>query len=100
MNHSLNLPGCDKEVDILHNKSAQQNMNIIFNIFICSFIKRFKKLYFVFRERVRKRERMRNIYVREKHLLVASLRPPVGDLAHNPGTSPNWNQTGDLQFVV
>ena len=40
----------------------------------------------IFRERGREGEREG-----EKHqCVVASLTPPTGDLAHNPGMCPNW----------
>ena len=41
---------------------------------------------FIFRERGREGEREG-----EKHQsVVASHRPPTGDLAHNPGMCPDW----------
>ena len=47
----------------------------------------FFKLYlFIFRERGREGEREG-----EKHqCVVASCAPSTGDLAHNPGTCPDW----------
>ena len=42
--------------------------------------------FFIFRERGREGEREK-----EKHqCVVASHAPPTGDLAHNPGTCPDW----------
>ena len=37
----------------------------------------------------REGEKERSIDVREKHQLVASCRPPAGDLARNPGVCPH-----------
>ena len=46
----------------------------------------FLKILFIFRERERQRERKG-----EKHqCVVASLTPPTGDLACNPGKCPDW----------
>ena len=52
------------------------------------FLKRF--CLFIFRERGREGGRERNINVREIHRSVAYHVPPPGDLAHNPGTCPDW----------
>ena len=38
----------------------------------------------------REKERERNIDMREKHRLVASLMPPTRDLACNPSMCPDW----------
>ena len=45
---------------------------------------------FIFRERRKEGKRERNINVWEKHQLVASLMPPTGDQACNPGMCPDW----------
>ena len=45
---------------------------------------------FIFRERGRKGERVRNISVQEKHQLVASCTPPTEALVCNPGMCPDW----------
>ena len=42
------------------------------------------------------RENRRNINVREKRRSVASLMPSTGDLAHNPGASPDWERNQQL----
>ena len=43
-------------------------------------------IYFIFRQRGREGEREE-----EKHgYVVATSAPPTGDLAHNPGTCPDW----------
>ena len=47
--------------------------------------------FFIFRERGREGEREG-----EKHqCVVGSQASPTRDLAHNPGTCPDWDQTGD-----
>ena len=38
----------------------------------------------------REEKRERNIDVQEKHRSVASLTPPTGNPAHNPGMCPDW----------
>ena len=47
----------------------------------------FSGFIYLFSERgeMRKKERERNISVREKRQLAASLTPPTKDLTHNPG---------------
>ena len=62
----------------------------------------FLKKYFIYilleRGEWREKERERNIDVWEKHILVVSHTPPVGDLAHNPGRylvlESNWRPLG------
>ena len=50
------------------------------------------KILFIFRERGREEEREG-----EKHqCVVASHVPPTGDLAHNPGMSPDWESNQRL----
>ena len=60
---------------------------LIFRPFLHSF---FFKILFLFRERGREGEREG-----EKHQCVlASLMPPTGDLACNPGMCPDWESNG------
>ena len=48
----------------------------------------FKKMLFIYFSRGKRREKERE---RAKHrCVVASHTPPTGDLAHNPGTCPDW----------
>ena len=50
----------------------------------------FKDFIYLFLEREgREKQRERNINVWEKHQLIASHMPPVGDLALNPGVCPD-----------
>ena len=42
-------------------------------------------MYLFFRKRRREEEREG-----EKHHVVASQAPPIGDLAHDPGMFPDW----------
>ena len=46
-------------------------------------------IYFLERREGKEKERERNISVLEIHRSIASHMPPTGDLAHNPGMSPD-----------
>lgn len=49
-----------------------------------------------FRDMKGEGEKERNIYKREKHRLAASCMTPTEDWAHNLGTCPDQNRTGEL----
>ena len=57
--------------------------------YMTQFLKIFISLCFRKGKGGRKRGR-KNINVWEEHQSVASHVPPTGDLAHNPGTCPDW----------
>ena len=54
-----------------------------FNIDFCHLFKKEFIYFFIEREEGRKKERERNIHVREKHQSVTSRMPQTGDLAHD-----------------
>ena len=66
----------------METKDREKNSSVVFLFF---------KTLFIFRERVREEERKTSKCERyiEIHQLVASHMPPPGDLASNPGMSPD-----------
>ena len=54
----------------------------------------FKKVLFIFRERVREGERQRETRMRESHQLAASHMPPTGKLACKPDWELNLQPFG------
>ena len=68
-----------------HIKSILLSFYIFFKIQVS-----FLKILLTYFQREGKGRRERNMEVWEKHLSVASLTSPTGDLAHNPGMCPDW----------
>ena len=89
------LPSCESSLCIMTTSPYQVYiLSTIFSysvgcLFAFLFLKKFFKDCIYFLERRREGEREG-----EKHqCVVASWRPPTGDLAHNPGTCPDWESS-------